>query len=97
MEDRPIRARRATTGGAVVRWCRRNPAVAALLAAVLLVTIAGAGVASYLRRPRDRERAEEREREPSQGSGREQEANGAGRPPEIRPRRRGNDWSGSTS
>src|SRR5262249_58202085 len=42
LADRPIKARRSTVTEQVWRWCRRNPAVAGLTAAVaaLLVTVA---------------------------------------------------------
>src|SRR5262249_33103727 len=42
LEDRPIRARRASLGELAWRWCRRNPAVAGLTAtvAVLLIAVA---------------------------------------------------------
>ena len=73
MEDRPVRARRATTSEQFVRWCRRNPAVAALLATVLFVTTAGAGVASYFA-ARASDRAEEANRERAKAFIREQEA-----------------------
>ncbi len=65
IEDRPVRARRATSGEQFVRWCRRNPAVAALLATVLIVTTAGAGVASFfaVRAENERAKAVVRERE----------------------------------
>jgi tetratricopeptide (TPR) repeat protein len=46
VEDRPVRARRATRTEQLWRWCRRNPAVASLVAAVLLVTTVGAVTAS---------------------------------------------------
>jgi serine/threonine protein kinase/formylglycine-generating enzyme required for sulfatase activity len=46
LADRPIRARRATAGEQVWRWGRRNPAVAGLLGAVLLVFAAGAAVSA---------------------------------------------------
>lgn len=42
LEDRPIHARRITRPERLWRWCRRNPAIAALtLATVALVAIAG--------------------------------------------------------
>jgi tetratricopeptide (TPR) repeat protein len=41
VEDRPIRARRATSVERLWRWCRRNPTTAALLAALLLVLVTG--------------------------------------------------------
>src|SRR5262249_24503784 len=39
LADRPIRARRATAAEQVWRWCRRNPAVAGLLATVGLMLL----------------------------------------------------------
>ena len=48
LQDLPIRARRASSAEQAWRWCRRNPAVAALLTALLLVFAIGAGVASWL-------------------------------------------------
>jgi serine/threonine protein kinase/WD40 repeat protein/tetratricopeptide (TPR) repeat protein len=42
IEDRPIRARRASTRERSWRWCRRNPAVASLIA--LLFAVLGAGL-----------------------------------------------------
>ncbi len=47
LEDRPINARRASSAEQAYRWCRRNPAVAGLLTAVLLVFAIGAGVSAY--------------------------------------------------
>jgi WD40 repeat protein/serine/threonine protein kinase len=47
LEDRPIRARRATPTEQAVRWCRRNPAVASLIAAVMLATITGTVFATF--------------------------------------------------
>jgi hypothetical protein len=45
-EDRPIRARRASSSEQAWRWCRRNPAVAGLLAALLTVFAGGAGLSA---------------------------------------------------
>jgi WD40 repeat protein len=61
----PVRARPIGRLARGWRWCRRNPAVAALLAAVLLVLVAGASVASAFavlaeRRARAEETARER-------------------------------------
>ncbi|MCI0458107.1 MAG: serine/threonine protein kinase, partial [Gemmataceae bacterium] len=50
VEDRPIRARRVSAVERLWRWGRRNPVVAGLAAAVLLVTVAGfSGVLSQWR------------------------------------------------
>ena len=51
LEDRPIRARRASLAGRLWRWCRRNRAVAALAGTALALLVAVAVVASvgYLR------------------------------------------------
>ncbi len=46
VEDRPVRARRATTTEKLWRWCRRNRAVASLVAMVFLVTTAWAVTSS---------------------------------------------------
>ncbi len=45
-EDRPILARRAGPAERLIRWCRRNPAVASLTAAVFLLAVLVAVVAS---------------------------------------------------
>ena len=65
LEDRPIRARRASSAEQAFRWCRRNPAVASLLTAVLVVFAAGAAVAGFfaVRAETQRERAEDREQD----------------------------------
>lgn len=51
LEDRPIRARRASCLERAGRWCRRNPALAVVsaLAAVLLVTAAATAVTAAIR------------------------------------------------
>ena len=41
LADRPILARRSTAKERFVRWCRRNPLVASLTAAVMLVLVVG--------------------------------------------------------
>ncbi len=65
LADEPIRARRATLTEQTVRWCRRNPAVASLVAAVLLATLIGAGFASFyaVRAENERGKAVDRERD----------------------------------
>ncbi len=42
LADRPIRARRATAAEQAWRWCRRNPGLAGLSAAVLVLLLVGA-------------------------------------------------------
>jgi WD40 repeat protein/serine/threonine protein kinase len=71
LTDRPIRARRNSLPERLWRWCRRNPVVASLTAAVclLLVTVAVVGTASYVRtaaalaREHEHRQAAERQRE----------------------------------
>jgi serine/threonine protein kinase len=48
VNDEPIKARRIGSVERVGRWCRRNPAVAGLTAAVLLLMAAGTGLSSWL-------------------------------------------------
>jgi serine/threonine protein kinase len=73
-EDRPIRARRASSAEQAWRWCRRNPAVAGLIAAVLLVFAAGAGVAGYFAVQAER-REKEANDNATKATEREREAN----------------------
>ena len=47
VEDRPIRARTISSAERAWRWCRRNPVVANLTAAVAVLLIAGTAVATY--------------------------------------------------
>jgi serine/threonine protein kinase/WD40 repeat protein len=57
LADRPIRARRISRAERVWRWCRRNPVVAGLSAAVVVLMVvlgAGFGVTSLLRQERDK-------------------------------------------
>jgi tetratricopeptide (TPR) repeat protein len=64
LEDRPVRARRATPARRLWRWCRRNRAVAALSGAALalLVTVAVVSSVAYLHTTRALEQvSEERE------------------------------------
>jgi WD40 repeat protein len=41
VEDKPVRARRVSETEKLVRWCRRNPAMASLLGALVLVFLVG--------------------------------------------------------
>jgi WD40 repeat protein len=59
LDSRPLRhTRRVTAAERAWRWCRRNPAVAGLLAAVWVSVLAGAGTAGYFAVKADR-RADE--------------------------------------
>ena len=51
LDDRPIQARRVTSAERLWRWCRRNPAVASLAGATLLLVLVTAVVstAAYVR------------------------------------------------
>ncbi len=81
-----VRARPVGTGERVIVWCRRNPGVAALVAALLLVLLAGSsGVLWQWQRPRKRRRSTAKRRRlpartrhgPSgEGAGRAPSANG---------------------
>jgi len=44
---KPIQARRVSPVEKTWRWCRRNPAVAALIVAIAVVLLAGTGISSY--------------------------------------------------
>src|SRR5262249_14285071 len=48
VEDRPVKARRISNAERFWRWCRRNPVVTALAAAVVLALVGGTTV-SYLK------------------------------------------------
>jgi len=50
LRDKPIRARRASWAERAWRWCRRNPALAAMsaLAAILLIAVAATAVTGYV-------------------------------------------------
>jgi WD40 repeat protein/serine/threonine protein kinase len=47
VEDRPIKARRASVRERLWRWCRRNRLVAASLAGLILSLVVGTGLSSY--------------------------------------------------
>jgi WD40 repeat protein len=47
VDDRPIQARRISGAERTWRWCKRNPALASLAAALLIVLLAGAGISTY--------------------------------------------------
>jgi serine/threonine protein kinase/Flp pilus assembly protein TadD len=47
LSDRPIRARRATPWEQLVRWRRRNPALAASLAATILILVVGLSLVTW--------------------------------------------------
>jgi serine/threonine protein kinase/WD40 repeat protein/Tfp pilus assembly protein PilF len=66
IEDRPIRARRVGPRERIWRWCRRNPAVAALLSGLLFalsaVAVVSTGAALKLKYERDRTIEAERDK-----------------------------------
>jgi serine/threonine protein kinase len=59
-DDRPITARRASQFEQAWRWCRRNPAVAALVASLFLVFGLGAGVSALFAVRAERKEVEAR-------------------------------------
>ncbi len=76
LEDRPIRARRTSAVEHAWRWCRRNPAIAALSAitlALVVMTVVG-GSARYVHRTRALHR-ETRLREQAEAERQRAEAN----------------------
>jgi WD40 repeat protein/serine/threonine protein kinase len=74
LEDEPIRARRSGARERSWRWCRRNPAVAALLAAVALSLLLGTAISGYLA-TRATASAKAAENNAAQAQAKEQEAN----------------------
>jgi eukaryotic-like serine/threonine-protein kinase len=63
VEDRPVRARRASEAEKFWRWCRRNPLPASLLAGIVLVFLAGfVGVSWQLRVAESAREDEKRQR-----------------------------------
>jgi WD40 repeat protein/serine/threonine protein kinase len=72
VEDKPIRARQVSTAERLGRWCRRNPLVAGLVAAVAFALLAGTGIASYYATKafRERDRADEKALEAEAHAGR---------------------------
>ncbi len=76
LEDRPIRARRTSAAERLLRWCRRNRAVASLAgtALVLLVLVAVTASVGYVRtktaelKVRDALAGESRERQRAEGT-----------------------------
>jgi serine/threonine-protein kinase len=58
VNDEPIKARRVGSAERFGRWCRRNPAVAGLIAAVLVLMAAGTAVSTWQAVAATRARAE---------------------------------------
>jgi tetratricopeptide (TPR) repeat protein len=58
LDDRPITARRARLGEQAWRWCRRNPTMAGLLAALLALLLVATGGGVWLVRQQAERRAE---------------------------------------
>jgi serine/threonine protein kinase/Flp pilus assembly protein TadD len=59
VEDRPIRARRVSRGERLWRWCRRNPAVASLLTALVLTLLVGLAGVTWKWREAEKARRDE--------------------------------------
>jgi eukaryotic-like serine/threonine-protein kinase len=84
LDDEPIHARRSSSGERLARWCRRNPALAGLLAAVALlllgVAVVSTGAAFRIAAARDeaRQNAQDadqaRQQEAEQRQGAEEQA-----------------------
>jgi WD40 repeat protein/serine/threonine protein kinase len=63
VEDKPILARRISAAERGWRWCKRNPVVAGLVAAVVLVTLAGfAATIGQMKKAQDNAREATRQR-----------------------------------
>jgi serine/threonine protein kinase/Flp pilus assembly protein TadD len=60
VEDRPIRARRVSRVERLWRWCRRNPAMAGLLAALALALVGGLAGVTWKWREAEQARRDER-------------------------------------
>src|SRR5262249_25624580 len=60
---KPVRARRVGVGERVVKWARRRPAAALLVAALLVGSVATAGTVAWLRQQADDRRAAKEKRE----------------------------------
>ncbi|HUR55251.1 MAG TPA: protein kinase, partial [Gemmataceae bacterium] len=63
LNGEPVKARRIGPLGTAWRWSKRNPAVASLLAAVLLVFAAGAGASTYYATQAEQREAEAKRNE----------------------------------
>jgi WD40 repeat protein/serine/threonine protein kinase len=59
VEDRPVRARRVSETEKFLRWCRRNPLVASLLAGIVLVFLLGFAGVSWQWREAEAARGDE--------------------------------------
>ena len=61
LENRPIKARRSTSGERFLRWCRRNPTVAALcgVTSALMLTLTVVSVIAAVRIDKARQRADQ--------------------------------------
>jgi tetratricopeptide (TPR) repeat protein len=60
LEDRPVRARRSSTAEQAWRWCRRNPVVAGLVGALVLVCAGGFACVTWKWREAEQARQHER-------------------------------------
>src|SRR5205823_12779709 len=60
VEDRPVKARRVSGTEKFLRWCRRNPLPARLLAGIVLVFLAGFAGVSWQWRETESARKDEK-------------------------------------
>ena len=87
LRGEPIAARPWSTAGRAWRWCRRNPAVAALTATAALALVAGTAGLDVVRAP-GRQQRPRRPRRPGRAEGRgDRVRRPASRPPGARPGR----------
>jgi WD40 repeat protein/serine/threonine protein kinase len=76
VDDRPVRARRVNTAERLLRWCRREPRTAGLLAALLLACAGGlAGISAEWWRAESQANAEHEARMAAQEATREAHGN----------------------
>jgi serine/threonine protein kinase len=98
LAGRPISARPVGLLGRGWRWCRRNPAVASLLLAVLATLTLGAAVAAgFAIRAEQRAEGERRAKESAEDAKQRQRKQRRGRSWGRRWRGRRSDWSGGGS
>src|SRR5262249_44744495 len=58
LDGKPIQAQPISAAQRLIRWCKRNPALASLMAAVVIVLLAGTGLSTYFAVQADQRAAE---------------------------------------